>query len=192
MTTTSILPPKPRRRPAPSARDQQIYLDYQTTGRSQEELAKDYELTQCRISQIIHRVEAWMVGRWSPSARNANQPTTANPPPNNDAPSLSPSLPPSVPPSSPTTHHAPRTPINSTCAPPPSSPQPRRPKPLALKLPEPKNASRLIVPAGLEALFDKVLRLRQMQFKGLPCMFYFTPEEESQMWRLPPIILEDS
>src|SRR5437773_6885338 len=96
MTTTSIHPPKPRRRPDPSARDQQIYLDYQTTGRSQEELAKDYELTQCRISQIIHRVEAWMVGRWSPSARNANQPTTANPPPNNDAPSLSPSLCPSV------------------------------------------------------------------------------------------------
>src|SRR5207247_1753227 len=60
MTTTSIRPPKSRRRPAPSARDQQIYLDYQTTGRSQEELAKDYKLTQCRISQIIRRVEQWL------------------------------------------------------------------------------------------------------------------------------------
>src|SRR5205823_3882519 len=60
MTTTSIHSPKPRRRSAPSARDQQIYLDYQTTGRSQEELAEQYHLTQCRISQIIHCVEAWL------------------------------------------------------------------------------------------------------------------------------------
>src|SRR5438876_12312321 len=60
MTATTIRPPRARRRSAPSARDQQIYLDYQTTGRSQEELAKDYKLTQCRISQIIRRVKAWL------------------------------------------------------------------------------------------------------------------------------------
>src|SRR4051794_17791637 len=60
MTTTAVRPPKSRRCRAPSARAQQIYLDYQTTGRSQAELAKDYNLTQCRISQIIRRVRAWL------------------------------------------------------------------------------------------------------------------------------------
>ena len=63
MTTSSIHPPKPRRRGVPSERDQQIYLDYQTTGRTQTELAEQYGLTQCRISQIICRVEAWLAGR---------------------------------------------------------------------------------------------------------------------------------
>jgi hypothetical protein len=60
MTTASIHPPKPRRRGAPSERDQHIYLDYQTTGRTQADLAADHGLTQCRISQIIRRVEKWL------------------------------------------------------------------------------------------------------------------------------------
>jgi len=60
MTTASIHPPKSRRRRAPSERDQQIYLDYQTTGQTQVQLAEQYRLTQCRISQIIKRVEAWL------------------------------------------------------------------------------------------------------------------------------------
>ena len=51
---------KPRTRPAPSSRDQQIYLDYQTSGKLQDELAEQYGLTQCRISQIIRRVEKWV------------------------------------------------------------------------------------------------------------------------------------
>ena len=62
MTISINSPPKPRRRPEPSQRDQQIYLEYQTTGRSQEDLAKEHGLTQCRISQIIRRVEAWLAG----------------------------------------------------------------------------------------------------------------------------------
>src|SRR5262245_50977562 len=51
---------QPRKRPTPSARDQQIYLDYQTSAKLQSELAKQYDLTQCRISQIIRRVEKWL------------------------------------------------------------------------------------------------------------------------------------
>jgi hypothetical protein len=59
-TTTTTNTRSPRRRPAPSPRDQQIYLDYQSTGKSQTDLATQYGLTQCRISQIIRRVERWV------------------------------------------------------------------------------------------------------------------------------------
>src|SRR5262245_13215662 len=48
-----------RRRPDPSQRDLQIYLDYQIAGQRQIDLAHDHKLTQCRISQIIRRVDAW-------------------------------------------------------------------------------------------------------------------------------------
>src|SRR4029453_9683600 len=57
MTRTEIR--MPRRRPAPSPRDQQIYIDYQVGGMRQIELARQHRLTQCRISQIIRRVERW-------------------------------------------------------------------------------------------------------------------------------------
>ena len=59
MSTSTVRPPQSRRA-APSQRNQQIYFDYQTTGRSQTDLAKEYKLTQCRISQIIRRVRAWL------------------------------------------------------------------------------------------------------------------------------------
>src|SRR5436189_2141297 len=72
MTTVSQLAAaadrKPRTRPAPSPRDQQIYLDYQTTGKQQSELAQDYNLTQCRISQIIRRVEKWLHATGNPGS----------------------------------------------------------------------------------------------------------------------------
>jgi hypothetical protein len=55
----SLVPRKPRKRPAPSQRDQQIYVEYQITGRRQVELAEKHGLTQTRISQIIRRVAAW-------------------------------------------------------------------------------------------------------------------------------------
>ena len=63
MTTPAPICPSssPRRKqPAPSARNQQIYLDYQTAGCRQTDLAAKYGLTQCRISQIIRRVEKWL------------------------------------------------------------------------------------------------------------------------------------
>jgi hypothetical protein len=50
---------QPRRRPSPSRRDQELYVRYQTTGITQAELAGDCGLTQCRVSQIIRRVEKW-------------------------------------------------------------------------------------------------------------------------------------
>jgi hypothetical protein len=53
---------KPRRRAAPSQRDQQLYVEYQTSGVTQLELAEKYQLTQCRISQIVRRVAAWRGG----------------------------------------------------------------------------------------------------------------------------------
>ena len=61
MSTTETVPTvrPPRRRPAPSARDQELYVAYQTSGKTQAELAEQYDLTQCRVSQIIRRVEAW-------------------------------------------------------------------------------------------------------------------------------------
>lgn len=43
----------------PSLRDQQIFTSYHVSGKTQEQLAGDYGLTQCRISQIIRRVAAW-------------------------------------------------------------------------------------------------------------------------------------
>lgn len=61
MTTTSAIPhpPKPRKRPQPSPRDREIYAQYQL-GKRQAELAEAYRLTQCRISQIVRRVESWL------------------------------------------------------------------------------------------------------------------------------------
>lgn len=64
-------PSKSRKRPAPSPRDQQIYLDYQVSGKRQTDLAAQYELTQCRISQIIRRVAAW---RSQADAREEGEP----------------------------------------------------------------------------------------------------------------------
>jgi hypothetical protein len=55
----SFVPRKPRKRPAPSQRDQEIYVEYQITGRRQAELAEKHRLTQSRVSQIIRRVAAW-------------------------------------------------------------------------------------------------------------------------------------
>lgn len=67
---------KPRKRPAPSERNQQIYLDYQALGRSQSELAADYHLSQTRISQILRHVEAWLASvGWDQLA-----PASADPP----------------------------------------------------------------------------------------------------------------
>src|SRR5262245_41982018 len=51
--------PSPRKLPLPSPRNRQIYLDYQVHGLSQTVLAEKYSLTQCRISQIIRRIDAW-------------------------------------------------------------------------------------------------------------------------------------
>src|SRR2546421_12719955 len=51
---------KPRARLTPSPRDQQIYLDYQVHGLKQTQLANKHGVTQRRISQILHRVEAWL------------------------------------------------------------------------------------------------------------------------------------
>src|SRR5262245_19709770 len=49
----------PRQKRPPSARDQAIYLDRQTRGCSQQQLAADNRLSQSRISQILRRVEQW-------------------------------------------------------------------------------------------------------------------------------------
>ena len=58
VSTTSAPPRRVRKLVAPSSRDQQIYRDYQTTGQRQRVLAEKHKLTQCRISQIIRRVES--------------------------------------------------------------------------------------------------------------------------------------
>lgn len=71
MSTDSTIQ-RPRKKPAPSARDQELYVAYQTTGLTQTELAGQYGLTQCRVSQIVRRVEAWRA--------------TANPQPGAEAP----------------------------------------------------------------------------------------------------------
>ena len=60
---------RPRKKRAPSARDQAILLAYRTRGCSQEELAEDNHLSQRRISQIIQRVERWLADR-NPAAEN--------------------------------------------------------------------------------------------------------------------------
>jgi len=60
MTTSTTSPPKPRTRPAPSQRDQEIYREYQAAGKRQSDLAEKYKLTQCRISQIIRRIDQWL------------------------------------------------------------------------------------------------------------------------------------
>ena len=50
----------PRKKRAPSARDQAILVAYRTQGRTQASLAKEYGLSQRRICEIIHRVERWL------------------------------------------------------------------------------------------------------------------------------------
>ena len=60
---------QPRKKRAPSARDQAIVLAYRTRGCSQEELAHDNRLSQRRISQIVQRVERWLADR-HPAAEN--------------------------------------------------------------------------------------------------------------------------
>src|SRR6187431_2149262 len=50
---------QPRKRPAPSARDQEIYLAWQVHGQTQDQLAEKHKLTQCRVSQIVRKVAAW-------------------------------------------------------------------------------------------------------------------------------------
>jgi len=58
--TDDFTPRRPRRRPAPTQRDQQIYVDYQIGSTRQTALAEKYRLTQCRISQIVRRVKHWI------------------------------------------------------------------------------------------------------------------------------------
>jgi hypothetical protein len=82
--------------------------------------------------------------------------------------------------------------ISSTSAPSAASRQRHAPQPLTSPFALPKVLGAPIVPPDLQPLYDKVVHLRQRQFKGLPCMVFFTPEEESQLYRLPPIVLEES
>jgi len=49
----------PRTKRVPSSRDQAIFVRYRATGRSQQELATDFRLSQRRISAILQRVERW-------------------------------------------------------------------------------------------------------------------------------------
>jgi len=49
----------PRKRRAPSGRDQAILVAYRVHGRTQQELADEYHLSQRRISAIVCRVERW-------------------------------------------------------------------------------------------------------------------------------------
>jgi Sigma-70, region 4 len=49
----------PRKKRAPSMRDQAILVAYRVEGRTQEDLAEKYRLSQRRISAIISRVERW-------------------------------------------------------------------------------------------------------------------------------------
>ena len=61
MSTTTPQPDhrtRPRKKRAPSFRDQQILLQY-LDGRSQEELAAKHHVSQPRISQILQRVQKW-------------------------------------------------------------------------------------------------------------------------------------
>ncbi len=44
----------------PSFRDQQIYRQYSTCGKDQEQLAQEHHITQQRVSQIIAAVQLWL------------------------------------------------------------------------------------------------------------------------------------
>ena len=52
-------PKKPRKRPAPSRRNQEIFLAYEISGKTQEQIAADTGLTQSRVSAIIRGVRQW-------------------------------------------------------------------------------------------------------------------------------------
>src|SRR5687768_16939272 len=49
----------PRKKRAPSQRDQAILVAYRVNGRTQADLAEQYDLSQSRISAIVRRVERW-------------------------------------------------------------------------------------------------------------------------------------
>ena len=49
----------PRKKRAPSSRDQAILVAYRVQGRTQADLAEDNRLSQRRISEIVRRVERW-------------------------------------------------------------------------------------------------------------------------------------
>jgi hypothetical protein len=53
----------PRQKRPPRGRDQAIFVAYRTQGRTQAELAKDYRLSQSRVSAIIRRVEHWLADK---------------------------------------------------------------------------------------------------------------------------------
>jgi len=72
MQTCTRSGPKPRAQKDPSPRDQQIFADYHVTGLRQTELAGLYDLSQCRISQIIRRVTAWRLTTLDTSYRQAS------------------------------------------------------------------------------------------------------------------------
>src|SRR5438045_9669195 len=97
-TTLESHNPCPRKLPAPSRRNLQIYLDYQVHGLRQTQLAEKYNLTQCRVSQILRRIDAW---RFSSEISNLksqipNSSSSANSPesPTPEPPSPSPPPPP--------------------------------------------------------------------------------------------------
>src|SRR5262245_17270386 len=50
---------RPRKKRAPNARDQEIFVAYRTQGVTQARLAEDNGLSQRRISEIVSRVERW-------------------------------------------------------------------------------------------------------------------------------------
>jgi hypothetical protein len=52
--------PRSRRRPPPSDRDQALYREYSTSGKTQAQLAAEHGLSQARLSQITRRVRAWL------------------------------------------------------------------------------------------------------------------------------------
>jgi len=52
----------PRKKRAPSSRDQAILVAHRVHGRTQADLANEYRLTQSRISAIVRRVEKWRAG----------------------------------------------------------------------------------------------------------------------------------
>jgi hypothetical protein len=82
--------------------------------------------------------------------------------------------------------------VNSICARSGPPPQPPAPQTVTVKLDLPKVISPPKVPPELQTLYDKVVHLQRMRAKRLPCSVHFTPEEESQLWRLPSIYLEDA
>ncbi len=79
MTTSSFIA-TPRRRPAPSPRNLQIYLDYQVEGLTQTQLAEKYNLTQCRISQILRRIDSWRAQSAIPNSESPSHSLNPSPP----------------------------------------------------------------------------------------------------------------